>query len=54
MPLDWLDRYSQWLVPVALVLAGFLLGVLVERITIPFPIRTLDIPPGIQVRPAED
>ncbi|MFO7588223.1 MAG: mechanosensitive ion channel family protein [Gemmatimonadota bacterium] len=34
MQADWLDKYSAWLIPAALVLAGLLFGVLVERILI--------------------
>lgn len=34
MPFEWLDRYSAWLIPAALVLAGLLLGILVERLLI--------------------
>jgi small-conductance mechanosensitive channel len=34
VPLEWLDRYSEWLIPAGLVLAGLLLGILVERLLI--------------------
>lgn len=34
MLLEWLDRYSAWLIPAGLVLAGLVLGAIVERLLI--------------------